>query len=94
MNMGEQVLPEGWGLLVRLEDRARYVARQLGHDLGPLRFGGQGEHVAACRHCGGLAIITPSHGLGIRGTACSVPCCIRRRLRPLPKPRYAAGADS
>lgn len=84
MSMGEQVIPAGVSLLVRLEDRARHVARQLGHDLGPLRSGDLGEHVAACGRCGGLAIITPSHGLGIRGTACSVQCHTRGLLRLLP----------
>jgi hypothetical protein len=92
MSMVEQVRPQkGMNLLARLEDRARHVARQLGHDLGPLRPGQVGEHHAACRRCGGLAIITPSHGLGIRGTACSVQCRTRRRLRPLPSTLCSGG---
>jgi hypothetical protein len=92
MSMGEQVLPASMGLLARLEDRARHVARQLGHDLGPLRMGRLGEHVADCRRCGGLAIITPAHGMGVRGTACSVQCLTRRRLRPLPS-IHSVGTD-
>src|SRR5947209_2748636 len=81
--MGEQVNPRRMDLLALLDDRARLVATGLGHDLGPLRPGSVGEHLASCRRCGALVIITPSQGIGVRGTACSVPCRRRRQLRLL-----------
>lgn len=83
IGMGGQLPPQHMDLLDRLEVRARLVARQLGHDLGPLQPGKAGEHHAACTRCGGLAVITPHHGLGIRGTACRLDCRTRQRLRPI-----------
>jgi hypothetical protein len=75
------MIPDRMDLLALLEDRARMVARRLGHDIGPLRPGRAAEHLAGCSRCGALLIITPSRGIGVRGTACSVDCRTRRRLR-------------
>jgi len=77
----ESRLPQRMDLLTLLEDHARLVAQRLGHDLGPLQPSRLGEHLAACRRCSALAIITPSHRIGVHGTACSVSCRTRRRLR-------------
>jgi hypothetical protein len=89
--MGETVMPPRMDLLARLEDRARFVARRLGHDLGPLEPGEAGEHQAVCRRCSALLVLTPTRGIGVGGTACRMDCRSRRHLRLIPGGAERAG---
>jgi hypothetical protein len=72
------------GIVTLLECLARLSAQRLGHDVGPLRPGRMGEHIAVCARCGGLIILAaPPRKPEIRGTACGVHCRSRRRMRPI-----------